>query len=1211
MRHPAPVRKTVLSSLLSLATPVLSLFLAVLALQGIIGCGSSNSPAAASIGVTIATPAASSVDPGDSVTLTATASNSSMGVTWMLSGTGCSGSACGTLSGSTTTTVVYTAPASPASSFMATITATSAGDTTKSATVNLTVAVAPSISTAAGALTGGTVGSAYSVTLAGAGGIAPYTWSLAAGSLPAGLSLGAGTGIISGTPAAAGSPSFTVKLTDSGSPALTSSTMYSIGIAAPPAIVFGAPMLPNGTVGTAYSGSVSATGGAGGLTYALASGALPEGLQLNTATGTITGTPTAAAVSTFTVKATDAYGDTGTSASYSITTANPALKITTSTLPAGTAGTAYSQTLAASGGAGGYTWSVTSGQSSLSAVGLSVSTAGVVSASSPTQGTATFTVKVTDSASNTATQMLSVTINGALSITTANTLPSGTVNTAYSQTFAAAGGSGTGYTWSVTSGQSSLTALGLSFSTGGVLSGSGPAFGTATFGVKVTDSANNTATGTFSVTINYATLSISTKNIQSATVNQAYSQGFAATGGSGNYTWSVTSGLSGLSGDGLSFSTGGTLSGTPTANGSLPFTVQVKDTTTNNTASQTYTLTVNAAATTYTVSGTVYSAANCGGTVQGATVSINTSPAIATTTDANGNFTLNGVAAGNWTITPSYAGATAAFFPATQAVTVSGITTGQNFGALVTFTVSGTVSYSGAKTGTVYLAANSTNCGGNGAAGTSISAPGAYTIHGVGAPGTYTVQAFMDAVGQGAANATDPTGSASVTTGYANSTGVNITLADPGTVTLSSAPQIKEVAPFNTGALVMYKPIENGNGEEMATSYMVQWSTSSSFTTVAGSQTFPAIGTNTTVFFLHGLTNGTPYYFHIAGVAGSSTSPYSSVDGPVTIGAPTSGDTVSGSVTFPGTATGPLYVAMFSPSTNGLYAQYIASPSSPQAFTIQAPSGSYQLVAVLDQNNDGIADAGDVQDLTGSSGNPGVALTIGGNTTSEDLTLSGSGSVASVATVATNAAGNTFPNTYSLNFSVNQLDKLPVKVQLASGPNVATPTDVALCLASNCGKGFQIGLNTFTTSPVAGDTYTFNVTYSDGTTGTLTAQVSAVLSAFATNLSPTTGIGTSTQPTFSWTDPANAAGYTYNFVLNSPAGMIWSIPGNNSNTTGNNSNTNGFSSTITSIPWNTDPSGNDSLPSVSSLSTGTVYTWQINVIDSNNNQAITQVQYQP
>jgi hypothetical protein len=1071
--------------------------------------------------------------------------------------------------------------------------------------ITLTV-VYPALSVTTSSLPNGSVGVAYAQTLAATGGSGSgYTWNVISGASTlsaVGLSVSS-AGVVSASSPTQGTATFTVKVTDSANNTATANLSVTIyaGLTVTTA------SLPSADAGTAYSQTLAAAGGTGsGYTWSVASGQsslTSTGLSVSSA-GVVSASSLIAGTASFTVKVTDSANN---SASQTLSvTVNPVLSITTTTLPSGTVGVAYAQTLAAGGGSGGYSWSVTNGASSLSAVGLSVSSGGVVSAASPTQGTASFTVKVTDSTGASTTQNYSVTIYPALSITT-NSLPSGTVNVPYSQAFTASGGTGTGYTWSLTGGQSSLTSLGLSLSSAGVLSGSGPSYGTANFTVKVTDSANNTASGTFSVTINYGTLSISTTTIQTATVNQAYSQGFGATGGSGSYTWSLTSGQTALNNDNLTFSTGGTLSGTPTTNASIPFTVQVKDTVTNNTASQNYTLTVNSAAATYTVSGTIFSATNCGGTVQGATVSINTNPVITATTNSNGSFTLQNVPAGNWTITPSYPGATAVFFPATQAVTVSSNTSSQSFGALITYTVSGTVSYSGSKTGPVYLQVSSSTCTGYGEQGTSISAPGPYTIHGVGVPGTYTINAFMDTQGFGQLNAANPTGSTSVTTGYANSTNVNIALADPGSVTLSSAPSIQEVAPINNGAILIYQPITNSNGTEQATSYTLQWSTSSSFSSVAGSKSFAANGTNTNVFLFNGLTNGSVYYFRLQGTTTSSSSPYSVVKGPVTIGAPTGSNTVSGSVSFPGTATGPLYVVLYS-STLGAYGEFFSAPSSPQAYSIQVPSGTYQLVAVLDQNKDNLVDAGDLQDLLGSGNNPGTTLTIAGNTTGQNVTLSTAGATDQVSTQALYAPGNTVPNSYSLQFTVAESSKLPVSVQLASGPNVVAPMDIAVCTSGNtsdCSNGFKIQVNTYSTSPSVGDTYTFNVTYSDGTTGTVTAQVSAVLNAFATNLSPTTGTSTSTTPTFTWTDPPNAGNYIYQFNLSSQtSGQIWQIPGEDVNS-------NGFASTITSIPWNTDPTGGGSLPSVGSLSTSTVYIWQISVVDSNNNQAITQAQYQP
>jgi hypothetical protein len=438
------------------------------------------------------------------------------------------------------------------------------------------------------------------------------------------------------------------------------------------------------------------------------------------------------------------------------------------------------------------------------------------------------------------------------------------------------------------------------------------------------------------------------------------------------------------------------------------------------------------------------------------------------------------------------------------------------------------------------------------------------------------------------------------------------------TLTLTSAPTLQGVAPFNNGVLAQYKAITNSNSVELATSYTLQWSTTNTFTTIAGSQTFPATGSGGANIWLLNTANTTTctncstlasgsYYFRTYGTsAGTATSPYSSVAGPITMGAPSGGVAVSGAVTYTGTATGPMYVGFYNYSTNAFYGEYIASPSSAAAYTVpDVPIAStYYFVSVVDNNKDGVIDAGDFTDVSGK--NP-PTVDIAAATTNEDLTLSGAGSSAAVTTQVSSSPGNS--NSYSLQFQVSGLVKLPVAVTLTSstnadGANVAAPTDIAVCSGGNnsCGQGFQIDFNLNTTSPTVGDTYTFGITYSDGTPGTATATVTAVLNAFATLVSPT-GTSSSLQPTFTWTDPSNASNYTYQFQLSPQnSNTIWQIPGNNSNS-------NGMTSSTTSITWGVDPTGGGSTPSVGSLTSGTTYVWQIQVQDSNGNSTQTQTTF--
>ncbi|MBI3651216.1 MAG: putative Ig domain-containing protein [Acidobacteria bacterium] len=142
-------------------------------------------------------------------------------------------------------------------------------------------------------LPGGAVNAAYAATLAASGGLTPYGWSLVAGNLPNGLTLNAASGVISGTPATAGSFTFTIRVNDSQTPADTNTRQFTVSINAPPTAPpnITTTSLPNGKVGVAYRQTLAASDGVAPYLWALASGSLPKGLTLNSATGIISGTP--------------------------------------------------------------------------------------------------------------------------------------------------------------------------------------------------------------------------------------------------------------------------------------------------------------------------------------------------------------------------------------------------------------------------------------------------------------------------------------------------------------------------------------------------------------------------------------------------------------------------------------------------------------------------------------------------------------------------------------------------------------------------------------------------------------------------------------------------------------------------------------------------------------------------------------------------------
>ena len=182
----------------------------------------------------------------------------------------------------------------------------------------------------------GTVGVAYSQTLSANGGASPYTWSVASGSLPGGLTL-AGGGTISGTPTTAGSFSFTVQVKDSA--AATASTTFALTITAsvPPSIATSSP-LPAASAGVAYSQTLSATGGSAPYTWSVTAGSLPGGLTLS-AGGTVSGTPTTAGSYSFTIQVRDSASATATKAFTLVVVAGGSSIITT---VAGTGTAGYS-----------------------------------------------------------------------------------------------------------------------------------------------------------------------------------------------------------------------------------------------------------------------------------------------------------------------------------------------------------------------------------------------------------------------------------------------------------------------------------------------------------------------------------------------------------------------------------------------------------------------------------------------------------------------------------------------------------------------------------------------------------------------------------------------------------------------------------------------------------------------------------------------------
>lgn len=423
----------------------------------------------------------------------------------------------------------------------------------------------------------GTVGTPYSGQMVVSGGMAPYTFSLAAGALPTNVLLKSATGVIAGTPVTAGiKTGIRIKVTDSSGQSATSAP-FSVSIAASgaqPLTIAGSPAV-TATENTAYSAQFSAGGGATPYVYSLASGALPKGLTLNASSGLITGAPSAGTAGSYpdiTVQVTDASAQIATANAFTLTVSAPAATLSITGNPSGNAtiGTAYSALFSAHGGSGvGYTFASVG---SALPPGLFIDSAsGMLQGTPTTVGTySNLKIRVTDSVAHTAvTTLFTITVTAppplAISGTPQTSVSQGGT---YNATWTAFDGSGSGYHFSSV-GAALPPGLMLADAGGaqGILSGAATVAGVYSgIQIQVTDSANNVATSAvFTITVTPPALTISGAPPAQANVGTSYATQFAASGGTAPYLFSLSTGTLP---PGLTLDSSGHLAGTPTSVGS-------------------------------------------------------------------------------------------------------------------------------------------------------------------------------------------------------------------------------------------------------------------------------------------------------------------------------------------------------------------------------------------------------------------------------------------------------------------------------------------------------------------------------------------------------------------------------------------------------------------------------------------------------------------
>ncbi len=417
-----------------------------------------------------------------------------------------------------------------------------------------------------------TTGQAFAQTLQAFGGIAPYTWTLLAGTLPTGLTLAAASGILSGTTTAT---TFNANLTFEVTDHRGVSATAALNLLLNNTLTIVTAVLPMVTPGQSYTLQMEAEGGQSPYTWALASGspALPGGFTLSS-TGLLSGATSLQSYNQNVILQVTDSASNSVSGSFNLLIGQTSgLLIDTEGIGPLVRGQNYQGQLSVLGpGVAPYQWSVTPDTpnplpaglvltSDASTQGASATLSGVTS-----QSLVNFAVKirVIDANGNSANSFLLLSTYSTLAVTTPTPLPQGTVAGSYSVQNTAAGVN-TPFVWSLDPTSGPLPG-GLTLTSAGLISGQPTTAGAVTFILRVTDSLGDFANEALTLTTTQSTLAITTASLPTVTAGIAYSTVLAATGGVPGYTWSISPNSTASLPSGLTLNpSSGTLSGTTLA----------------------------------------------------------------------------------------------------------------------------------------------------------------------------------------------------------------------------------------------------------------------------------------------------------------------------------------------------------------------------------------------------------------------------------------------------------------------------------------------------------------------------------------------------------------------------------------------------------------------------------------------------------------------
>jgi kumamolisin len=377
------------------------------------------------------------------------------------------------------------------------------------------------------------------------------TFTLASGNLPPGITLSS-AGLLAGTPTQAGTFSGTISAGNGVNPNATQAFSITVSSAAAPAISNGPPPTTI-LLGSTYNFAYTATGSPI-PTFAIAAGSLPPGITLN-ASGTLSGTPTKTGTYTGTVSASSSISPAATQA-FSITV-QQAPGIANGPPPAtalggGTYAFAFQVT-----GFPVPTFSVTAGSLP---PGITLTSAGVMSGSPTTPGIYTGTITASNGVSPSASQDFSITVQTPIAPSITNGPATATVLLGATYSFAYTAAGFPTPTFSLAAG---TLPQGLTLSTAGVLSGIPTQTGTFSGTIQAGNGVNPVATQAFTIAVQQGPTIASAALSAVIAVNSSFSYAYQWTGYPAP-TFTVTSGALP---SGLTLTTAGILSGTPTALG--------------------------------------------------------------------------------------------------------------------------------------------------------------------------------------------------------------------------------------------------------------------------------------------------------------------------------------------------------------------------------------------------------------------------------------------------------------------------------------------------------------------------------------------------------------------------------------------------------------------------------------------------------------------